>query len=384
METLIEQERKARLSNNEEEIKQIFVKMLSVSQDDAEILSIAKSLCKRKTQLKNPFKWFINHIFSLKKDIIMQKKPGTNESILFLKSLLKDVIEGKMFLEEERILICSFLRDLYLEIRDVNKALEVVFEVPVETFTSIPEEQILDFQLEQFRLSILSKDLVKAEICSKKIRNKYFLEHKDIKNQIKYESCMAELLLGQESYIEASKIFLSISEISDPRLNVILSSFFCLISERSEARNNQILLLMSNKNNSEPVRKILGKFLKPEIVGYDDVLHFKTYDFINFEELSLKLRRSIDSYNLYVLSRFFTVISVSDLSKLMQCGDLEVIEKVSHEVNNKNIFCKIDQENQLVRFNKSLEPDWMECINNVLDRLVEVNHLIHIDNLKYA
>ncbi|MCZ6913772.1 MAG: PCI domain-containing protein [Rickettsia endosymbiont of Ixodes persulcatus] len=110
--------------------------------------------------------------------------------------------------------------------------------------------------------------------------------------------------------------------------------------------------------------------------------------FIKFQDFDLEVFlvdvvRSVDSHNLCVISKFCTLVSIKDLSCLLQCKNEDVINKVCWVVNNRILDCKIDQSKQLVRFNKSLEPDWMKGVDVVLERIMEANHLIHNENLKY-
>lgn len=381
------QEREARLSKDEEKIRQVFIRMIEMCKNESEELSLMKMLSRRKGQLKIAFKWFVNHVFEMKQASFsknMTKEGEVDSFILFCQSFLKGVIEGKMFLEKERMMVSSTLAQIYIERSNFKNAFDAVFDVPVETFGSVEEKDIIEFQLEQLRLSIVNEDWIRADICSKRIRKRYFAETKDKEREIKYNMCMSELHLGQKNYIEASRALLKVSESLEANKNVVLSSFFIILAPISEDRTELINLLILNKNNSEPIRRVLGGFLKKELLHYEDMNVFTKISYLDLSKFSKYVIRSVDSHNLFIISKFCTFVSVKDLSCLLQCKSEDIIEKLCWVVNNGLLECKIDQKKQLVRFNKSLEPDWMKDIDVVLDRIMMVNHMIHNETLKYT
>ncbi|KAL0265879.1 UNVERIFIED_CONTAM: hypothetical protein PYX00_011596 [Menopon gallinae] len=387
MNDLAEREREARLAKDDEKIKEVFMGMLKACGSDAEVLSLMKGLGRRKGQLKQAYRWFVNHVFDCRHREAMQDAQGprgTGSFMAFCHTMLKDIVEGKMFLEEERIKIASVLKDMYVGLNDMRGALDAIFDIPVETFTSVSEAKVVGFQLEQLRLAVVNSEWIKADVCSKKIRRRYFEETGDWAQEARYDSYMVDLCLGKKSYMEASKILLKVSQISEPHQNIVKSSFFSLIAPRSEERSGMIRTLILEKNNTESVRRALALFLKSELIQHSAMDVFRSVLGADAERFSEAAVDAVDIHNLAIVSRFCTFLSLKDLACLLQCSGEDVIDKICRAVNSGLLHCRIDQSRQLVKFNRSLDPDWIRDVDSVLDSLMEANHMIHTENLKYA
>lgn len=387
MDDLCEREREARLAKDEEKIREVFVKMLETCNSDTEAIALMKVLGRRKGQLKQAFRWFINYVFDHRHREAMQDAQKTLDLSSFMKfchALLKDVVEGKMFLEEERIKIASALKDIYIGLGNMKGALDAVFDIPVETFTSIGEAKVIGFQLDQLKLAIMNEEWIKADVCSKKIRKRYFDESGDSAQEVKYDRYMVELCIGKKDYMEASRVLQKVSRVSEPHKSVVQSSFFSLIASRSDKRSRMIETLILDKNNTEPVRRTLALFLKSELVQHRSMDVFRNFPEIDFEHFSEAVTCAVDSHNLVIVSRFCTHVNISDLACLLQCKSEDVVDKICWAVNSGILQCRIDQNKQLVKFNKSLNPDWMQGLDSVLDNIMDANHMIHTENLKYA
>ncbi|EJW01682.1 hypothetical protein EDEG_00399 [Edhazardia aedis USNM 41457] len=97
--------------------------------------------------------------------------------INFSMQLLSEIVEGKFHLEEERVLITIILKDIFEKLKRPVDAMEIIFDVPVETFSSIKENTKIEYQLEILRLCVINFDWTKCELASKKIRKSYFKQN---------------------------------------------------------------------------------------------------------------------------------------------------------------------------------------------------------------
>ncbi|KCZ73917.1 hypothetical protein H311_05122, partial [Anncaliia algerae PRA109] len=133
---------------------------------DQDSIHLLVLLSKRKGQLKEVLAWFIDYNFNERKTFY--EKQNTNEAmnmlINYATSLLNEVIEGKMFLEKQRIMVSDYLKCTFERIGENKKALDIIFDIPIETFSTINESEIIKFQLEQLRLAILNKEWIKADV----------------------------------------------------------------------------------------------------------------------------------------------------------------------------------------------------------------------------
>jgi hypothetical protein len=85
---------------------------------------------------------------------------------------LRDITDGKIFVESERARLTRLLADIKEANGDVVGAADVLQEVAVETYGALDKKEKADFILEQVRLTLLKKDYVRALIQSRKINRK--------------------------------------------------------------------------------------------------------------------------------------------------------------------------------------------------------------------
>lgn len=377
MEKLQELERSARLDKNEELQKNIFTEMTNHCNSDEDLINLQISLSRRRGQLSQVFSWFVSHNFQRKKVYYesLNQPDAQSKLIDYSEKILKTVVEGNLYLEKERIMISSFLKDCYEKNGDIRKAMDIVFEVPIETFSNVPEYEIIKYQLEQLRLAIANKDWIKAEVSSKKIRSKYFSEKNDLEREIHYLSLLIDMNLGQKMFYNASQILFDMANKCKTDNNyIIYSSFYALISDKNEERDNFFKKLIYHENNIENIRRVLHSFLKAELIQKEIVVYFKGYiDLSLFKE---EIIRTVDVHNLCVISQFTTFISSGELCLLLKCDSNELVDKICYVVNNKILKCKISEDDGLIMFNNDLKIDWIQSVDSILERIVEANHLI--------
>jgi 26S proteasome regulatory subunit N5 len=85
---------------------------------------------------------------------------------------LRDITDGKIFVESERARLTRLLADIKEANGDVVGAADVLQEVAVETYGALDKKEKAAFILEQVRLTLLKKDYVRALIQSRKINRK--------------------------------------------------------------------------------------------------------------------------------------------------------------------------------------------------------------------
>lgn len=364
---LYELERQARKEGRPEDLKRIFLEMLSLCGDDKEVVSLIRVLAARRGQDRNVIKWLVNEVYS------------RNKEEEFVKSLLKEVIEGKMYLEAERVAITTDLKNRYSS----REALDVILDVPVETFTMIPESTIVNYQLEQFRLCVEVKDWVKADITRKKIRKKYFSENNARDEEILFHKYIVDLYLGQDKFLEASTTYIRLSEIVEEKEFTILASFFgilCTCQER-ESSKEHLVRLSNDRNNEEGMRIVLDKFLSTLLIPKEYVSTILAL--VNkYRDVSIytpHLLQAIDEHNFFIVEAFYSSISISTCSRLLDVDPEDLVNRISFLVNKGLSNSKIDQKEGIVVFKGK---EWSSNVGDVLNKLMRVEHMIHKEKLK--
>ena len=97
---------------------------------------------------------------------------------------LRDITNGKLFLEAERARLTRALAIIKEEDGYVAEAADILQEVHVETYGSLSKREKVEFILEQIRLTLAKKDFVRAAIVANKINKKVLgeegMEHEKI------------------------------------------------------------------------------------------------------------------------------------------------------------------------------------------------------------
>merc|ERR1712232_884201 len=77
---------------------------------------------------------------------------------------LRDITDGKMFLEAERARLTRTLAIIKEEENKIGEASDVLQEVHVETYGSLSKREKVEFILEQMRLTLAKKDYIRSHI----------------------------------------------------------------------------------------------------------------------------------------------------------------------------------------------------------------------------
>ncbi|KAH9412246.1 hypothetical protein HK407_01g01390 [Ordospora pajunii] len=382
MEALLEDERKCRIANDYDGLQKVFGRMMEMCTTDEELAGVVRMLSMKRGQNKMAMKWMIGELFN--------KKKGEEGFIRFFSLLLKDVIEGKIFMEEERIYITEDLRRRYEASDDTENALGVVINVPVETFTMVNESVVINYQLEQLRLCIQNMDWIRADITMKKIRKKYFDTNAEaIAEKVKFHELSVLLHLGQRKYFDASCIYYALSELgADACRYVVLSSFFGILTaceseleDVASKKREMLAKLVEDKNNSEASRKVVGMFLADMVIDKSAINEVRDVfcEAVNTSAYLNEIVSSIDEHNFRVVAKFHSSVSIQDMAIIMQTSEDDVIRRISFMVNNRFVNAKIDQKTGMVDFGGR---KWNNDVGSVLDKLIRCNHLIHKERLQ--
>lgn len=386
MNELLEAERINRLDNNHERQVQTFTSMIALCKSDGDLLVLLKLLSKKKNQVKLSYQWLIDkvfetHTFGLNSDVFPE------ENVNFMKEVLVSVIEGKLYLERQRRSYAVYLRTVYEKFGMYREALEVSFNVPIETFSSLSLFDIAEYQLEVLRLCIINRDYIRGEILMKKIKKKH-LDTEDGKYHIFLFSLLQiDFYIMVDDLLEAAKILIELLDVSDmndePRdvpnfkyffelsrscgcfgrnikeLFCIYASFFTIISKDQQGKKEQLGLLQRHKYNVEEMRR--------------QISYFQSIELINKEEVMLVLRRvdssyegkiltAINDHNLKIISQFCTSITFSDLSQLLMTPINKCVDAICNGMTAQTLGCKMNQDSSTLFFN---------CVEEQNSKMVE-------------
>jgi 26S proteasome regulatory subunit N5 len=151
---------------------------------------------------------------------------------------LRDITDGKLFLEAERARLTRALAKLKEESGLIADAADCLQEVHVETYGSLSKREKIEFILEQMRLTLAKEDYVRASIVSNKVNRTILSEEGMESLKIKFLKLMiAYHHLHTKDAFELAKdyhqMYLTLLAISD-----------------KQAKNNDEMTLSSPSTNS--------------------------------------------------------------------------------------------------------------------------------------
>ena len=305
----------------------------------------------------------------------------TNKNPHFLEILLERVISGKLYLEVERVRITEILISLYGS--DISKSYGLLNSIPIETFTTISERKKNEILFLTFQLGMGLNRYDECEFILKKVRQSDLTTEE----RIQFINCKILLLVANKEYIEASKFYLELIQFDMQIKNIILGSYYGLLSnslvEKKLIVKNDILnQYMVHKNNNEEMRQIIQAFVSNEIIDfrliqqiYKILAKYEPELTINEEDM----KYSIAEHNFNVIRQFFNKAKLNEIAFLMQLTIDETIEFISRMVNEGFVNVKINQQTNVVCFGAK---QWKNNIDIILDTIFDVNHLIDMESIE--
>lgn len=173
--TLLGLEKKCRVSNDTHSLRQLCVHMVRLCRernDWIKLNSTVSVINKRRNQSKFALTAVVDECLTY-----IEQTPSESVKVDLIKAL-KDVCEGKMYLEGESARLHLMLALIYEGNGDIGAACEIIQDVHVETYGSLSKKEKAEYILQQVRLNLLRKDFVRALIHSRKM-NKRTLEDED-------------------------------------------------------------------------------------------------------------------------------------------------------------------------------------------------------------
>lgn len=125
-------------------------------------------LTKRRSQLKQAVAKMVQECC-----IYVEEAPD-KETMVKLIDTLRQVTEGKIYVEVERARLTHKLAKLKEAEGNIDEAANIIQELQVETYGSMEKREKVELILEQMRLCLAKKDYIRTQIISKKINTKFF------------------------------------------------------------------------------------------------------------------------------------------------------------------------------------------------------------------
>lgn len=335
---------------------------------------------------------------------------------------LRDITDGKIYVELERARLTLKLAHIREGQNKINEAATVLQDLQVETFGSMDRKEKCEFILEQMRFCLANKDIIRAQIISKKIQTRYFKDKADDvevqKLKLKYYRLMVELKSREENYLEVATFYQNMLQT-----DIILKNdaervngtkavlLYCLLAEHAPEQ----VTLLHNTYNLDTIeddlpdyKKLAENFITQELISWTDLCNkyeksLKEDSNKTMTDADKVSRESCDSlgkiilfpdektwgifksrvveYNLRIISKYYKKISTERLCQLL-CLEPDTIEKTIAKLVNKGmIHCKINRLDGIIDFTQVEQPreilnNWSRQLDNLMILVDQTTHLI--------
>eukprot|EP01113_Clastostelium_recurvatum_P013575 TRINITY_DN1722_c0_g2_i2.p1 TRINITY_DN1722_c0_g2~~TRINITY_DN1722_c0_g2_i2.p1 ORF type:complete len:478 (+),score=169.31 TRINITY_DN1722_c0_g2_i2:28-1434(+) len=380
-------------------------------------------LSKRRGQLKMAIKDMVEAAID-----VLDKTPD-EPTRLALIDTLRTITEGKIFVEVERARLTRMLAKTKEEKGDLAGAATILQEIQVETFGAMDKREKTEFLLEQVRLVIDNRDFIRAQILSNKIHRRVLLtdDMQDLK--IRFYTEMIRYYLHERNFLEVCRSYQMIYDTPSVKANKLQATLkkivlFIVLASFSPEQADLLQRIYEDKNLEElPMyRDLLKWFITKELVRWPVLMELYRGELTQTHasqfskpagassssssssssststspssstgepDLWEELKKRVVEHNLRVIAKYYSRISASRLSTLLDLQEEETEKFISDLVSQGIIYAKIDRPHSLVVFQRRQQPnevlnEWSQNIGTLLDTLEQTTHLIHREIMVHA
>jgi len=316
---------------------------------------------------------------------------------------LREISDGKIFLEAERARLTRCMSMILEEDGNVSKAADVLQEVHVETYGSLSKREKVEYILEQMRLTLAKKDYVRSAIVAGKVSRKHLKEDNMEEYKVKFFTLLAELHRHEKDAFSLAKDYHSIYSTSiiledDIKWKDALKStvvYLALSPHSSEQQD-----MMNRVREDGRLEKLpsffstIKLFLRNEIIRYPMVNQAEIEGISALAEGGSELaqfwhesfHRRIIQHNIRVASLYYRRIHGSRLSQLLGLEPERLEKEISAMVSDGSVYAKIDRPKDIVRFSEPKSPEsvlseWSSDIDKLLHMVETTTHLINKEKM---
>lgn len=211
----------------------------------------------------------------------MKEDEVQNNKELKLKMIecLREVTDGKIYVEHERAKLTLELAHIKEKDGLVAEAADTLNEVHVETYGAMTKVEKADYILEQVRLTLLKKDFVRAHIVAKKINKKWLVAAGFGAIKIKFYTLMLEYHVKEDDMMELFNCYSQMyntpqvqADSAQWQYYLPYAVLFLLLSPHGPAHNNMLHTLVADKNLKEldggAWHALVTHFVTPELAEW--------------------------------------------------------------------------------------------------------------------
>jgi len=376
------------------------VRLCYNSRDWQALNNYLQVLAKRRGQLRTVIQDFVKEAMTYLDD---QSTPMDKRMELL--DTLRNITEGKMFVEIERARLTRILAKVKENEGKISEAADILQEIQVETFGQMDKKEKAEFILEQMRLTLEKKDYIKTGILSKKISQKVLNDPELEDSKVRYYSLMIRFYAFESKYLDICKSYFQIYETPKVQADEaqwskylqLMVIYVCLAAHDNE--QSDLAARISQMKNLEKIpiyKQLLNLFLTKELMRwpqFESIFAPELNKHSVFQEkvegrqpLWEDIKKRVVEHNIRVIEAYYRRITTKRLSQLLSLREEEAEKYISDLVVNKSIFAKIDRPAGIISFRKRKDAneflnEWSVNVNGLLDLLEKTCHLVQREHM---
>eukprot|EP00922_Rhytidocystis_sp_ex-Travisia-forbesii_P055631 GHVS01082402.1.p1 GENE.GHVS01082402.1~~GHVS01082402.1.p1 ORF type:complete len:470 (+),score=72.75 GHVS01082402.1:31-1440(+) len=392
-------EKKSRQSSDAKSCSRICSEILTLYREAGDWVTLREYvtlLCRKRGQLKKSVVDMVRLCTQWLDDLQGDGKWALIQTLI-------QVTEGKIFVEVERArltLVCAQIKETEGAIEEAATLLQ---EVQVETFGAMERREKAEFVLQQMRLVLLRRDMVRCQIISRKLNLKLLEEFPDLK--LCYYKYMIDYYLSEGMLLDVCKSYLAMLNtqcVQDDTAmwQPILMCYvlYLLIAPFDNEQKDLLLKLQTTEKKKlteiPKYKQLVESFLNVELMTWpltaseelEQCEVFKDKPYEGGPDRWKLLRKRVVQHNVQVVGAYYSRISMQRFANLLNISKEECESEISELVCSKFLKAKMDRPAGLVKFGERKDTtdylnDWASDISSLLDLVQESSHLIQKERM---
>mmetsp|Transcript_3867 Transcript_3867/g.11177 ORF Transcript_3867/g.11177 Transcript_3867/m.11177 type:complete len:475 (+) Transcript_3867:428-1852(+) len=417
-------EKACRLGNDNISLKKLvlaMVKMCHAAGDWDMVNTTLLTISKRRSQSK------VAIIAMTNEAMTYLDEPGlARTEVQKLLETLREVTDGRIFVEAERAKLTKRLADIKEEDGLVDEACDILQEVHVETYGALTKKEKAEFILEQIRLSLKKRDFVRALINSRKVNKKVLEEDGMDDLKLKYYLLMITYFQREANAWELCQCYHAILKTPKVRADeeawqaaLGATVLFRALSKYDNETSDFLFRLKEEEKDRlgqlPAFEELATALTTDEIVGYPMAAQaaYESHFSVNLaaspdggpalmppllpglentfkaaEYWASLLHKRVTQHNIRVVAKYYRCIRIARLAQLLALDVAGSERAIAELVEEGDLWARIDRPAGIVKFRKTedLSPDavlgeWNSDISQLLGLVQETTHLIQKENM---
>ena len=395
-------EKKTRLANDFTNLKECCVHMVRLCReknDWAKLNSVLSVINKRRAQSKLAIESVVKEAYDY-----LEQCPDV-EAKAALATTLKDVCEGKIYVEAQSARLHLILALILEEKGDIAGACDMIQDVHVETYGSISKLEKAEYILQQMRLNLLRSDYVRTMIQSRKMNLKTIEEDGFEAAKVSFYNMMAEYHTKEKNAWEICQCYFKIYDTKitkaneNAKSNALESCVIFLILSKFDNHSSDMMHRLKLLKDIEDNSLCLGAltlFTTDEIIPYPfagqellqnhTCFEAKYIDTECAEEFKKNFHLRVIQHNIRTCAKYYKRMHVATLGQMLGLQQDDLEKHLSEMAGTGDVYLKIDRPKGIVSFAKPALPetvlsDWSSDMDKLLGLMENTCHLINREEM---